>query len=163
MSRTGPWTQLNSALLKERNTYRQLSHLLTEEWTALKAMDHHRVVDLTHQKERLLSLITQYEQERNSYLRKLAGPLFQGDLLKWLSQSRAPQAKVAQQTLDELVSVGERVKHMGENNSGLTVRALHVVRETIGLIRTGLGAQPVYGESGQLRFPSVTSCVNLQG
>ena len=163
MSHMRLWEQLGSALQNERDAYRQLFALLSEELPAIKKMNPHSLADLNQQKESILQLIAQCEQERSALLRKMADPSFQGNLLGWLWNSTSPQAALVKPVLRELVFIGKQVKTIGENNSGLTVRALHVVREAIGMIHSGLGSQPVYGESGQLRFPSMATSLNLQG
>ena len=163
MSQIRLWEQLRSALQKERDAYHQLFALLSEEFPAIKNMNPHGLADLNHQKESTLQIISQCEQERSALLSKLVDPSFKGNLLEWLWHSSAPQAAVVKPMLRDLVSIGKQVKKIGENNSGLTVRALHVVREAIGMIHSGLGSQPVYGESGQLRFPSMATTLNLQG
>ena len=163
MSQTGLWGQLGLALQKERDAYQQLFTLLAEELSALKNMNHLSLADLNHHKESTLQIISQCEHERSALLRKLVDPSFKGNLLEWLWESSAPQAAVVKPMLRDLVTIGKQVKQIGENNSGLTVRALHVVREAIGMIHRGLGSQPVYGESGQLKFPSMTTSLNLQG
>ena len=163
MSQRRLWEQLRSALQKERDAYHQLFALLSEELPALKTMNPHGLADLNHKKESTLHVITQCEQERSALLSQLADPSFKGNLLEWLWESSLPQAALVKPMLQELVSIGKQVKQIGQNNSGLTVRALHAVREAIGMIHSGLGSQPVYGESGQLRFPSMATSLNLQG
>ena len=163
MSQIRLWEQLRSALQKERDAYHQLFALLSDELPALKKMNHLSLADLNLQKESTLQIISKCEQERSALLRKLADPSFKGNLLEWLWNSSTSQAAVVKPVLRELVSIGKQVKKIGENNSGLTVRALHAVREAIGLIHSGRGSQPVYGETGQLRFPSMATSLNLQG
>ena len=163
MSQQRLWEQLRFALQKERDAYHQLSALLSEEVPALKTMNQHLLADLNLQKESTLQIIAQCEQERSALLSKLADSSFNGNLLEWLWHTSASQAALVKPVLQELVSIGKQVKNIGEKNSGLTVRALHAVREAIGMIHSGLGSQPVYGESGQLRFPSMGTSLNLQG
>ena len=120
--------------------------------------------EITQQKEQILSSIRQLEQARLSRLNDLIGDQALDALTDWLRRHQVPESKKVQAALNRLVSISElKVKQQSEKNATLIFRGLYVVREALSLMYTGLGTQPVYGDSGQLTFPSVATSLNFKG
>ena len=163
MNRTDLWGRLAHTLRSECDAYRHFLQLLKEEAPCLQQLSPQALHDVTSQKTQVLALIQQLDGVRMGLLKRLAGPACKEDLIPWLARSIHPRASEAQAALKELVRFGREAKAHGKRNGALLSHAQYVVREALHVIYTGLGAQPLYGQSGQLSFPSVTGSVSLQG
>ena len=155
MNQPASWEALIHTLRSEREAYHDLSVLLIEELPFLKSMDHQRLLEVNSRKETVLDSIRRLEQERLACLKEFAGCRSLDDFAKWLASADFSHVREVQAALNELVNMAKRVKQQSEENAALTFRALYIVREALSLIYSGLGTQPVYGDSGQLTFPSV--------
>ena len=163
MNQPSSWEALIHTLRSERDAYHDLSVLLIEEHPLLRSMDHQRLLEVNSRKEAVLDSIRHLEQERTARLKEFPGSRSLDDFAEWLASTKFSQVEEVQAALNELVNIAKRVKQQSEENAGLTFRALYIVREALGLIYSGLGTQPVYGDSGQLTFPSVATSMNLKG
>ncbi len=163
MASTSLWKQLYQLLQDECIAYEQLGQLLHEEWSALRKSNYQECVDIARRKEDVLTHIQRVEKERVACVRALSEGLSQEISLDWVLKCSLPESVPAKHTLKQLISVGQRVKQLSENNAGLISRGLHVVREAMNVVHGGLGFQPMYGESGSLKFPSVSTSLNVEG
>ena len=107
--------------------------------------------------------IERVEQKRMACMKALHEGSSQEISLEWVLKSSLPESAPAKHTLKTLMSVGHKVKQLSKKNAGLISRGLHVVREAMNVVHEGLGFQPMYGESGNLTFPTASTSLNVEG
>lgn len=163
MNQTDLWDRLAHTLRSECEAYQSLLQLLDEEGLCLQRLSLQSLHEVTSRKAQLLTLIEQLDGVWMDQLQGLARSARKEELLPWLGRSIHPRAKEAQAALNALISLGHKTKACGKRNGNLLSHAQYVVHEALQVIYAGLGAQPVYGQSGQISFPSVTGSMSLQG
>ena len=157
------WEQLTQLLQAECAAYGQLLDILGEEWSVLRTVNYHGLLEMSGRKEHILAHITQIEHDRATCIRELHRDAGQGESLQWLSKSTLPHARPAQRIFKELKAIGLEVKQLSDRNAGLIGRGLHVVREALNVVQEGFGMQSVYEISGRLTVPTIATSLNLEG
>jgi len=163
MASTSGWERLRLLFQDECLAYEHLTELLHEERSVLCQSDYLALLDVSRRKEVVLIRIRSIEEERVACVKKLQQTTVFEEPLAWVAQSTSPEAAPAQQALRQLVAVGQQVKALSEQNTGLISRGLQIVRDAMHVVHEGLGVKPLYGESGCLMFSSATTSLNVEG
>ncbi|WP_447968312.1 flagellar protein FlgN [Nitrospira sp. M1] len=163
MSSASLWEKLRHLFHDEYLAYEHLTELLHEEWTVLRQLDYLQLLDVTRRKEVVMIRIRSIEEERVACVKTLQQSTPQEEPLAWVAQSTVPEAAPAKRALTQLVSIGQQVQALSNQNSGLINRGLQVVREAMSLVHEGVGVKPLYGESGCLTFAAASTSLNVEG
>ena len=158
-----PWVDLQKLFQEECTAYHRLAELLEEEWTVLKQLDPARLHDVSDRKEEILKQIEGLESARTRCVRQFHPIDDHEQSLDWVVNSKLPESRPVQRILRQLVSIGKRVKQLSNQNSRLISRGLHIAREAMQVVHDGLGHQPMYGETGSLKFPASPTSLNVTG
>lgn len=163
MASTGGWERLCLLLQDECLAYEHLLELLREEWSVLRKLEYLELLDVSRRKEVVLNGIRSVEAERSECVRILQQSMSHEEPLSWVEQCPVSEAAPAKQVLSQLVALGQQVKALSAQNSGLISRGMHVVQEALQVVHDGLGVKPLYGESGCLTFSSGVTSLNVKG
>ncbi|GJL62212.1 MAG: hypothetical protein NPIRA04_08660 [Nitrospirales bacterium] len=163
MTATSGWERLRLLFQDECLAYEHLTELLHEERSVLRQSDYLALLDVSRRKEVVLIRIRSIEEERVDCVKMLQPATAPEEPLAWVAQSTSPEAGPAKDVLKQLVAVGQQVKKLSEQNTGLISRGLQIVRDAMHIVQEGLGAKPLYGESGCLTFSSATTSLNVEG
>lgn len=157
------WERLLEMLAEAQSVFQRYGVLLFQEAHSLRIMDRPKLVEISSQKEQVLEMMCQLEQQVEGELYRLAGSTAQESIWNWLKAVPDPRAQLAQRMLTDLLRLARLIQEQGKKNEALIFPVYHRVREAIQVMYTGLGTGPVYQGSGTLHFPSVPSSVHLQG
>ncbi len=157
------WEPLLEMLAEAQSVFQRYGVLLFQEAHSLRIMDRPKLVEVSSQKEQVLEMMCQLEQQVEGELYRLAGSTAQESIWNWLKAVPDPRAQLAQRMLTDLLRLARLIQEQGKKNEALIFPVYHRVREAIQVMYTGLGTGPVYQGSGTLHFPSVPSSVHLQG
>ncbi|MCA9472470.1 MAG: flagellar protein FlgN [Nitrospirales bacterium] len=163
MNTEKPWGELQRLFQEECAAYRRLADVLEEEWTLLKRLDHARLHDISDRKEDILKHIEGLERSRTHCVQLLHPIDSSKQSLEWVVHTQVPESIPVKRILRQLISIGKRVKQLSDQNSRLISRGLHIVREAMQVVHEGLGYQPMYGETGGLRFPGRPTSLDIKG
>ena len=163
MKKVSQWTRLTQLIQAESEAYGQLLNLLIEEEKVLRRVHYQGVLDVTQQKENVLTCIRKIEKDRVACGEQLCEEAHVPSFFQWLVSETSQHAQPAKRAWQELIKIGRQVKQYSDRNSGLIDRGLHVVREAMHVVQESLGNHPLYGENGGLSFSSTSTSLHVRG